>query len=81
LSNGGGETEDLFELISDGGSDFLDLVDNAFSFSHGKGEFSDFDEHVSEQSGDLFHEGFGANKGVERFGPFLDGFLFLVESL
>lgn len=67
--------------IPDGLSDFLDFVEWLFGLSECEGELSDFDEYVSEESGDLFHERLTGEQDVVGFGPVFNQFLVLVELL
>ena len=77
--DGGTHAQDLLQLEADSLSQFLDLVGGGFTFSHHDGELTDLDESVTQQFGDLFHQGFGSDQHVIRLGPFLDEFLVFVE--
>ena len=80
-TDGGTHTEDLLQLESDGGLDFLELFFNLFVFTDGDGEFADLVEGVTHQLGDLLHQGFGSEEDIEGLGPLLDELLVLVEFL
>lgn len=62
-------------------SDFLDFVSGLFGLSEGEGEFTDFDQNVTQKSGDLLHEGLTGQKDVVRFSPVFDEFFVFVEFL
>mmetsp|Transcript_74119 Transcript_74119/g.103035 ORF Transcript_74119/g.103035 Transcript_74119/m.103035 type:complete len:236 (+) Transcript_74119:341-1048(+) len=80
-SDGGTHAKDLLQLELDGGLQFLNLLSGGFVLSQSSGEFTDLRQSVTEQLGDLLHEGFGSNKHVIRLGPLLDELLVLVELL
>ena len=80
-TDGGTHTEDLLQLESDGGLDFLNLFFDLFVFTDGDGELADLVEGVTHKLGDLLHQGFGGEEDIERLSPLLDQFLILVEFL
>ncbi len=62
-------------------SDFLDFVSGLFGLSESEGEFTDFDQNITQKSGDLFHKGLTGQKYVVRFSPVFDEFFVFVEFL
>jgi len=79
--NCGSQADDLLELELNGRLEFLDLGKDGLTLSDGEGELADLVEDVTAESGNLFHERFGADQGVIRLSPLLDEFSFLVEFL
>jgi hypothetical protein len=80
-TDGGTHTEDLLQLESNGGLDFLNLIFDLFVFTDGNGEFADLVKGVTHKLGDLLHQGFRSKKDIERLSPLLDELLVLVEFL
>jgi len=80
-TDGGTHTEDLLQLESDGGFNFLELFFDLFVFTDSDGELADLVEGVTHKLGDLLHQGFGGEEDIERLSPLLDQFLILVELL
>ena len=79
--NSGSQADDLLELELNGRLEFLNLGKDGLTFSDGKGELADLVEDITAESGNLFHERFGADQGIIRLSPLLDEFSFLVEFL
>lgn len=67
--------------LPDGLSDFLDFFLWLFGLSKSEGEFTNFDQNVTQKSWDLFHEWLTGQQDVVGFSPVFDEFFVLVEFL
>jgi len=81
VTDGGAEAEHLLQLELNGSLDLLDLISDQFVLLEHHGELADLVQGVTEELGDLLHQGLAGQQDVVGLGPALNGLLLLVELL